>query len=118
MENVLVKESTAGNVWKYIFEDEKSIVETVLYKYNSFNERTVICCSVQSGCPVGCTFCGTGKNFVKNLTKEEIVNQIKYVFEANNIKINIWTINNKDQLYNFTNKGLKIVTSDDTLWKE
>lgn len=38
--------------------------------------------------------------------------------EANNIKINIWTINNKDQLYNFTNKGIKIVTSDDALWKE
>lgn len=88
MKNVLVKESTAGNVWKYIFEDEKSIVETVLYKYNSFNERTVICCSVQSGCPVGCTFCGTGKNFIKNLTTEEIVNQIKYVFENNNINTN------------------------------
>lgn len=88
MKNVLVKESTAGNVWKYIFEDEKSIVETVLYKYNSFNERTVICCSVQSGCPVGCTFCGTGKNFVKNLTKDEIVNQIKYVFEENKINTN------------------------------
>lgn len=88
MKKVLVKESTAGNVWKYIFEDEKSIVETVLYKYNSFNERTVICCSVQSGCPVGCTFCGTGKNFVKNLTKDEIVNQIKYVFEENNINTN------------------------------
>lgn len=32
--------------------------EAVLYKYNSYYDRTVICCSVMSGCPVGCRFCG------------------------------------------------------------
>ena len=35
--------------------------EAVLYKYNSYYDRTVICCSVMSGCPVGCRFCGIQK---------------------------------------------------------
>lgn len=34
------------------------VAEAVLYKYNSYYDRTVICCSVMSGCPVGCRFCG------------------------------------------------------------
>lgn len=55
------------------------MVESVLYKYGSFEQRTVICCSVQSGCPIGCTFCGTGKMFVRNLSADEIVYQIQTV---------------------------------------
>jgi 23S rRNA (adenine2503-C2)-methyltransferase len=31
-----------------------------------------------SGCPVGCTFCGTGKYFVRNLKGKEIVDQVDY----------------------------------------
>lgn len=52
------------------------MAEAVLYKYNSYYDRTVICCSVMSGCPVGCRFCGTGSKFVRNLTADEIVDQI------------------------------------------
>lgn len=73
--------SKEGNVWKYIFEKKDAIAEAVLYKYADFTERTVICCSVQSGCPVGCTFCGTGKHFIRNLTSNEIVCEIKNVLE-------------------------------------
>ena len=72
-------ESSEGNVWKYIFEKKDAIVEAVLYKYNSFDDRTVVCCSIQSGCPVGCTFCGTGNKFIRNLTSNEIVNQIDHI---------------------------------------
>jgi 23S rRNA (adenine2503-C2)-methyltransferase len=49
----------------------------VLYKYPTYAERTVICCSTQSGCPVGCRFCGAGDYFVRSLTAEEIVAQPK-----------------------------------------
>ena len=69
-------ESSEGNVWKYVFTSEDAVAETVLYRYDSFEKRTVICCSTMSGCPVGCTFCGTGKKFVRNLTADEIVQQI------------------------------------------
>ena len=72
-------ESSDTNVKKFVFEFEKpkAIAEAVLYRYNSYKERTVICCSVMSGCPVGCTFCGTGKFFVRNLEWHEIVKQVE-----------------------------------------
>lgn len=66
------------NVKKFVFEyeDPKGIAEAVLYRYEEYKKRTVICCSVMSGCPVGCTFCGTGKFFVRNLTAQEIIDQV------------------------------------------
>lgn len=67
------------NVSKFVFEKKDIAVEAVLYRYNSYQERTVICCSTQCGCPVGCAFCGTGKFFVRDLTSEEIVEQVKTV---------------------------------------
>lgn len=78
----------SGNVFKYIFKYDNFIVESVLYRYGSFLKRTVICCSVQSGCPVGCSFCGTGKHFIKNLTSNEIIRQIDYILNDNNIGTN------------------------------
>ena len=85
--------SSDTNVSKFVFEFEEkkyegkitnqihgkkgAIAESVLYRYESYKKRTVICCSVQSGCPVGCTFCGTGKFFIRNLTTHEIITQIK-----------------------------------------
>ena len=82
-----VFQSSDTNVKKYVFEWSKeedtgiqskaAIAEAVLYRYGSYKERTVICCSVMSGCPVGCTFCGTGKFFVRNLTASEIVQQVE-----------------------------------------
>lgn len=63
-----------GVVRKIIFEDEGAIAETVVYEYQ---DRKVICFSVQSGCPVGCVFCGTGNKFIRNLTEMEICEQIR-----------------------------------------
>jgi len=75
--------SSEGNVWKYVFhfdgQGKSAIAEAVLYKYDSFKKRAVMCVSVQCGCPVGCTFCGTGKNFIRNLDNIEIVGQVKYL---------------------------------------
>lgn len=72
-------ESSEGNVWKYVFHFENAIAESVLYRYGTFSERTVMCVSIQSGCPVGCTFCGTGKNFIRSLSADEIVQQVNYL---------------------------------------
>lgn len=83
--NFKVFESSEGNVWKYVFTKEDMVAETVLYRYNDFYERTVICCSTMSGCPVGCKFCGTGNKFIRNLTAEEIIGQIVKVLEDKNI---------------------------------
>jgi len=79
--NYKVYESSENCVWKYVFTKKDMVCEAVLYKYEDFYKRTVICCSVQSGCPVGCTFCGTGARFVRNLTSEEIIKQIEIVLK-------------------------------------
>jgi len=65
-------------VTKFVFTKEDAVVETVLYRYPTYMERTVICHSVMSGCPMGCRFCGTGDFFVRNLTKDEMLEQVDY----------------------------------------
>lgn len=88
--------STDTNVSKFVFEKEaedglKGIaVEAVLYRYNSYQERTVICCSTQSGCPVGCIFCGTGKFFVRSLIADEIIEQVETALST--IDCDPWSI--------------------------
>lgn len=79
-------DSSEKNVFKYVFNCDDFVAESVLYRYNSFEERTVICCSTQSGCPVGCSFCGTGKRFVRNLKASEIITQIHIVLKDQNIQ--------------------------------
>lgn len=72
---VKIIKSSDENVLKYVFEKNDAVAEAVLYKYPTYEERTVICCSTQSGCQIGCRFCGSGDNFVRTLTPEEIVSQ-------------------------------------------
>lgn len=83
--NYKVFASSAGNVFKYVFTWDDAVAEAVLYKYGDFYERTVICCSTQSGCPVGCKFCGTGNKFIRDLTDKEITSQIATVLLDKNI---------------------------------
>jgi 23S rRNA (adenine2503-C2)-methyltransferase len=78
-------DSSDENVSKYVYDFGNAVAESVLYKYPTYEERTVICCSTQSGCPVGCRFCGAGDNFVRSLTADEIVAQVQYLFTDRNI---------------------------------
>ena len=78
---VKIFESVNPNVKKYVFEFKDAIAEAVVYRYPTYAERTVICCSVMSGCPVGCIFCGTGQRFIRNLSSEEIVMQVVIIVE-------------------------------------
>lgn len=75
MSSVRVIESSDQNVKKYVFDFGTAVAEAVLYKYPTYSERTVICCSTQSGCPVGCRFCGAGDYFVRSFSADEIVSQ-------------------------------------------
>lgn len=84
--NVKRFDSSECNVWKYVFDFGDAIAETVLYRYESFNKRTVLCVSVQSGCSVGCKFCGTGKKFIRNLTGFEIIQQVQHCLKDMNIE--------------------------------
>lgn len=75
-------QSSDSNVKKFVFEMETGVAEAVLYKYPTYEDRTVICCSTQSGCPIGCRFCGAGDYFVRSLTAEEIVSQPVHLLET------------------------------------
>jgi 23S rRNA (adenine2503-C2)-methyltransferase len=78
-------DSSDANVSKYVFDFGSAVAEAVLYKYQTYEERTVICCSTQSGCPVGCRFCGAGDAFVRSLTADEIVAQVRHLFSDRGI---------------------------------
>lgn len=80
--------SSDKNVLKYVFKNKTAVAESVLYKYPTYEERTVVCCSTQSGCPVGCRFCGAGDSFVRSLTAAEIYEQPMRLFEDQQIDPN------------------------------
>lgn len=79
--------SSDTNVSKFVFEKDDIAVEAVLYRYGSYAKRTVICCSTQCGCPVGCTFCGTGRFFVRNLTNTDYLNGRLSTKQFNNVDV-------------------------------
>lgn len=73
--SVRIVRDDAERVAKYVFNRHDAVAEAVLYRYPDYKTRTVICCSTQAGCPVGCRFCGAGDFFVRSLTADEIVSQ-------------------------------------------
>lgn len=115
--NIRDIQSSDSNVMKFVFEKDNAVAESVLYKYPTYEERTVICCSTQSGCPVGCRFCGAGDYFVRNLTAEEIVSQPDHLLQfkgidANKIdKFQIMVMSMGEPLLNFKelNKAFEIL---------
>ncbi len=84
-DNIEELQSTDTDVKKYIFTKGDAIAEAVLYKYGTYNKRTVMCISTQTGCQMGCTFCGTGKFFGRDLTHHEIVSQVEHMISENDI---------------------------------
>jgi 23S rRNA (adenine2503-C2)-methyltransferase len=55
---------------------DSNYVESVLLRNDT---RLTLCISTQSGCPVGCVFCATGKfGFKRNLSSGEIIEQVVY----------------------------------------
>lgn len=57
--------------------------ETVIMPHEDNSGNCTVCVSSQIGCPVGCTFCATGRmGFIRNLSVSEILSQ---VYAANQI---------------------------------
>ena len=78
-------DSSDENVSKYVFDFANAVAEAVLYKYPTYEDRTVLCCRTQSGCPVGGRFWGAGDAFVRSLTGDEIVAQVQHLFSDRGI---------------------------------
>ena len=74
LELVTERESHDGTVKALFRTADGHPVEAVLMRYR--DGRRSLCLSSQSGCPLTCTFCATGKmRFGRNLTASEIVDQ-------------------------------------------
>jgi 23S rRNA (adenine2503-C2)-methyltransferase len=76
----LKREADRGQTIKYLFRlDDSRTIETVVMHYEATarsRARTTICVSSQVGCPIGCSFCATGRSgFDRNLSEAEIVDQ-------------------------------------------
>ena len=68
-------ESRDGTVKTLFRTRDGHPVEAVLMRYR--DGRRSVCVSSQSGCPLTCTFCATGRmRFGRNLTASEILDQV------------------------------------------
>src|SRR3954449_10950934 len=67
--------SKDGTVKALFRTHDGHLVEAVLMRYR--DGRRSVCVSSQSGCPLTCTFCATGRmKFGRNLTASEILDQV------------------------------------------
>ncbi len=86
--NFKIIESIDGLTKKYIFETyDKHRIETT---YVDYQNKHIICFSTQVGCNLGCAFCYNGlrHNYKRNLTEEELLEQITTIIERENINDN------------------------------
>ncbi len=112
--NIKRIDSSDKNVSKFVFTRDTAIAEAVLYKYPTYEDRTVICCSTQSGCPVGCRFCGAGDNFVRSLDFAEITSQPLYLLQQTGIdpqaikKLQIMFMSMGEPMLNYENLAVAL----------
>lgn len=96
---------------KFLFElSDKEKIESVLMWDG---KRVTACISTQVGCPLGCTFCATGKmGFKRNLTAGEIVDQ---AFALATIPVsNVVVMGMGEPLMNYENtlRALRIINNE------
>lgn len=79
MPRLLKQRVSQDGTRKYLleFKDKKRIESVIIPQSYEKEARYTLCLSTQVGCPVGCTFCATGKSgFQRNLEAYEIVGQL------------------------------------------
>ena len=129
---IRIEESSDGTK-KYLFEfKDGHTAEAVLLlmrdKQKDKNgniiksEKYTFCISSQIGCKVGCSFCLTAKGgFIRDLTAGEIVIQVMYLKQQNNIPenkaVNIVYMGMGEPLDNFDNliKAIRTISDQDGL---
>ncbi|HBQ85717.1 MAG TPA: 23S rRNA (adenine(2503)-C(2))-methyltransferase RlmN [Syntrophomonas sp.] len=76
---VLKQKVSDDGTRKFLMElnDKKKIETVVIPQSYDKNTRFTLCLSSQVGCPVGCSFCATGRSgFQRNLLASEMVGQV------------------------------------------
>jgi len=89
--------SSDHNTTKYLFQLHDGLqIETVLLKNEN---RNTVCISTQAGCPVGCSFCATGRmERYRNLSSAEIIGQVLFISH--------FLINKEENLNNIVLMGM------------
>ncbi len=86
--SLVTRQVSQDGTRKYLFKlHDGACVETV--GIPSHDERHLtVCFSSQAGCPMGCTFCATGRaGFTRNLHSGEMYDQVKYVSDDFDIRV-------------------------------
>ncbi|MFA6105118.1 MAG: 23S rRNA (adenine(2503)-C(2))-methyltransferase RlmN [Patescibacteria group bacterium] len=119
--------SSIDNTRKILFKLwDENFIETVIMGRKNLKddkgenrERYTICISCQAGCPMKCAFCATGRaGFKRNLTAEEIVEQIRYCYyllaQTGDRINNIVIMGQGEPLLNYDNvkKALQIILAN------
>lgn len=113
------QDSHKDSTTKVAFETHDNLfIESVLMRHLS--GRNTLCVSSEVGCPLGCTFCATGKmGFYRNLEWYEIVDQVLYfdrLLKKENTKIrNIVFMGMGEPFLNFDNVIRAIKAINDPL---
>lgn len=107
--------SSDGTI-KYLLQFQDGMcVETVLMSFDKRPNLTA-CVSSQVGCPIGCSFCATGKQgFVRNLESREIVEQILTIQRDTGLEVtNIVYMGQGEPLLNYDNviDSIKFLNQD------
>lgn len=96
------------------------LIESVLMRHK--DGRNTVCVSSQVGCPLGCTFCATGKmGFKRNLTPMEIAEQVlffsRYLKKGGKKVTNVTFMGMGEPFLNYDNviKACRIINSKDKL---
>ena len=106
---------------KFLFRlSDNNLIESVLIPaspalYGSLSDRRTICVSTQVGCAYGCKFCASGLDgWKRNLSADEIVNQIMAVEEESGERIdNIVFMGMGEPLANYDNllRAIQIINA-------
>ena len=110
-EEIKRQESNDGTVKSLLQFQDGALAECVSIPTA---KRHTICVSSQVGCPVGCTFCASGKDGVKrNLTAGEIVYQVLFHHQHRPVT-NIVYMGSGEPLFNYDNvlKSIAVLTDE------
>lgn len=98
-----IRYSADGTTKLLLRFSDGALAETVILPSN--DGRLTVCCSSQSGCPMGCAFCATGQaGFTRNLLPGEIVDQVMIAQnQANQRATNVVFMGQGEPFMNYDN---------------
>jgi 23S rRNA (adenine2503-C2)-methyltransferase len=77
MKIIKIKSNIRKTVVKFdMLLDDAHIIQNVFFISDRYNTLSL---STQIGCPINCSFCNSGRKFIRNLTLDELLGQLKLV---------------------------------------